>query len=386
MRSYEELHHEAYDAYQSGQSRYASLKFQEAARRAKALNDEHNWFRSTVWAAEAEYFLGRYALAQALLLSAAREVGNSRGCDRYLFFKLRFLVPAQWRPRKQDLITAITHLAEEQRRLGHSLHDLHYCRLLFFRMQGDWQAALQWGEKSFHRDDDSSGVVKFEVAKMCAELSIRLQHYAIAEQWIEAIHVHSEWTSGWNEYILARQSECRLRLARARGDDIANIDKLLREFRNNNRKLDDFNSAGAQRDAEIRASLADRACGDPAKSWHPARRACRTRLTAPLNIHHRYAWYLHVLDYRLASLRYSLDLPAVDEEHVSPPAAALRVTAGADSRRRLQRARVALTRATRLAAQLDGMLQCGWRIAELARRQSWLRSMSEACDAAQERS
>lgn len=380
MASYEELHSEAFQAYRSGQCRYASLKFQEAATRARALNDEGNWFSSTVWAAEAEYLLGRYSLAQSLLLRSAMRVSDNRDFERWIYYRLRFLVSAQWRPRKQDLAAAIDNLKEELRRFRYARRDFDYCRLLFFQMQGEWQAALACGEKAFH-EDDSEGVVQLEVARMCADLCIRLKRYSAAEEWIEAIHVESEWRRGWNEFILVRQSECRLRLARARGDDIATVNKRLRDFKEKARVVDDFNSAFARTDAELRVSLADPACGDPAQPWHPARVICRARLATPLNIHHRYTWHLHVLDYRLACVRYGLGLPAVDEEHQGPPEAPLTVTPGVDHRRSLQRAEVALFRVIRFAARLDGMLVCAWRMAEVARRERWLSALREAYEA-----
>ena len=134
------------------------------------------------------------------------------------------------------------------------------------------------------------------------------------------------------------------------------------------------------RKAQIGVALLDPENGDPAKSWHPARVACRQPLQSPLNIHHRYEHNLLVLDYRLACLRFASGLAPVDDQYGDAPERPLDVIPSPDATARLGKARAALAVARWHAARLDGMLECDWRGVEVDRRAAWIEAIAEALD------
>jgi hypothetical protein len=380
MSLYQELYDDAHAAYRAGQLRIAAITFREAALRARQLKDEARWFSSTMWAARAEFGLGRQRIAQGLLLEAAPQLGVSKDYDRWQYAKLRLGILMRWRPRKRDLESLIAELERTQRSWARApRQDVAECHSRLAAMRGDWSATLRYGEQAFQTYDHSrGGTVRYSAPILCAHASIRLQDFEAAEAWIAAMHVADDSQSGWEKQIRASQASGALALARARGAAMADLRQLLRRLQDDFHGIEDQWTGNSLRHDQLYVWLADAAHGDPAKRWHPARAACRLERRGGLDVHREYKQRMGLLDYRLACLRFVVGLPAVDEQHVAPPSGPLCIVLGGEYRRRAQRCWAALTRAARHAARLDGMLECSWRTEEVARRERWLLAIGEA--------
>ncbi|MBN9524210.1 hypothetical protein J0H58_37815 [bacterium] len=125
------------------------------------------------------------------------------------------------------------------------------------------------------------------------------------------------------------------------------------------------------------------ALDDPADLSHPARRAARFPRTQ--NVHTRYHYLLALVDYRLACLRFTTGLPAVDDLYYrKPDKIPQRIMLAEPEKFRVQLR--AFDRSCRMlerhARHLDGLLKCSWRTEEALTRRQRCAAIAAACDTA----
>jgi tetratricopeptide (TPR) repeat protein len=371
----------AYKDYMAANNRVAVLGFRHAASEAREYNDGLIWYKATVWSSEALYSLGDLRGAFDAMMMARAEEPPGAEFEHWLCRKIAFKVWLSWQPVRGKLEAALDDLETFHRRSNYPKHDISIFRGEFAVARGLWEEALRYFEKAAAVFEGSEpGATKNGFAYAAALCCIKLRRFSATEDWIGAIYDEREWERGFETSIACYQAGARLTLARAKGADARTLERLLREF--------DDACAGADK-AEfrdhllrerVRVGLMDSEAGDPDRSLHRSRNACRELRSAKLDSLSQFERSVLLLDYRLACLRFAVGLDQIDDEFAGVTAATVTVKIADpnDFLRRLQHAYASARRARRCAVQLDAMLECDWRAREVDRRDAHIRIIAAA--------
>jgi hypothetical protein len=195
---------------------------------------------------------------------------------------------------------------------------------------------------------------------------------------LRAICVKNGWDAHFELQVNAFQAQCRLALARSRGEPYLSLLRLLRDFSEKAQNIDDRDIWMNLRVARSRVSLLDPDGGDPGGPLHSARIAPRNRLKSPLDVHDHYCHALLVVDIRIAALRFAFGLPPVDDEYFdSPPLSGRQGNRlhASDVASRRKKAKAACRIAQHHASNIDTMLGCIWRQKDVKRRELFIESL-----------
>jgi tetratricopeptide (TPR) repeat protein len=379
MSQFDQLFDEAAAAFGVGELVGAALCFQRAADYARSIQSEEARYKAIVWAAEALQGAGRYFQAQSLLLDAFSCEPVGIFFEKWMSRTSRFRIVSRWRPHKAELEEIVADLEQGDLAGLCPSKDLFKMRGDIFLLEGNWSAALNCAERAYLLLEESGeGLIPAEMAILAFEASLALKNHAAANDWLRAICVNSGWTGSDTHFELqvrAFQAQCKLALARSRGEPYLNLRRLLRDFSDKAQNIDVREIEMNLRIAESRISLLDPDGGDPGGPLHSARITPRNQLKNPLDVHDRYYRALLVLDIRIAALRFTFGLPPVDDEYFdSRPLSGRqgnRVHAS-DVTSRRRKAKGAWRIARRHATNIDIMLGCNWRQMDVKRRESFI--------------
>jgi tetratricopeptide (TPR) repeat protein len=380
MTSAKSIFWSAADAHRALNHRYATLLFRQAAEQAREYRDELLWFKATVWAAESQYSMDNFREALSLVLAARAEEPPGTGFDHWLCRKLHFKVSLGWEPVNDNLACILSELEQFSDQNDVPKHDLHILRAELSKQRGRWDEALVHFERAVAEyDSTAGGATKFWTAYLAVDCCLILQRLNAAEDWIKAIYDKSEWDEGWDKAIRSFQASSRLSLARARHAPYSEMSRLLRELEELSSGIDESILCDKIRNQRLRVAALDPAGGDPIRSTHPSRNVSRDFSSKQLNCHSRFDQTLLILDYRLACLRFAVNIAPVDDEFdKKPPPLELALVEQPDFGLRLRKANAALRAARSRATKLDKMLQCDWRTKEVEARALWVRAIGAA--------
>lgn len=362
-------------------NRYAAMRFRQAAEQAREYLDEDLWFSAMVWAAEALYQLGDLRGAFEAIVTARSEEPNGAEFAHWLCRKLQFKIGLAWEPKASKLDAILAELEQFYPRGNFRKHDLHVCRAELALARGMYANALSHFEHAIADFEHSApGATKCGFSYLAVGCCMALRRFAAAEDWIIAIVDKSESDRGFNTTIARYQAGCRLTLARARCVSQGRLDQLLREFDDVCRDTDEAGLRNHLLKERVRVGLLDTHSGDPARSVHPSRNACREFSARGLDWQYQFDRALTVLDYRLACLRFAAGVGPVDDEFdkAARSLGKLLLAERQDFDQRLRHARSALRRAHIRATKLDEMLDCDWRTREVDARAEWIGAIEVA--------
>lgn len=364
-----DLHTEAYDLYLCGKHSAAALTWARAKESARTLGDSAATFAAGFWEAHAWVRGGAHRRAWGLLLELLSDVPPDAPSYEYWLAQTScFEIQLGLRPdlaRLQRLLSDLEALAVRQ---THPAADLHLIRgqLAFF--QGSWVAALGHFARGWQAYD-GNGYCKYGSAWWAFNCCLRLGRRPEANSWCQHLSVVNQ-----DDRDEARQFLKAATLLRAlEARDLAAVATCV------------DNGCGRERHYELRGQLLMRdnsldPLHDPADHSHPARKLAAT--TREQDVHTRYDNLLALVDYRLACLRFTAGMPAVDDLYYrQPDALPERITLAepATFQQQLQSFDFSWRMLQRLARRLDTLLQCDYRTQEAHSRRQRRDALAAAC-------
>jgi len=378
-----ELFNDGIKSYKAGEYRVASMCWAEAAIAAGEEQDIVLQYAALVWQADVLYLSGEIARALGRLLAAYDlEIYNQDAS---------FGSFEQWMRRKlfiQQLITGLRGMSATREALVEltefsATHrpppwDIPVLQGNISRTQGRWTEALaQYETARAQFNSHGSGFTQCGFASKAVSCCLRLHLWSAADDWIAAIRQEDEWQNGWADIISHFQGTARFELARARGDSYFRLRSLFQAIEAVPASVDSLTKD--RHLARLAFALLDPHGGDPAHSGHPTRRTLPRLPDSRENVHDVFDYVRAILDYRLACLRFSANVPPVDDEyHEAPPLPPLRITDQQDFLRRLKRARIVLAAARRRARAIDIAFECNWRQQDIDRRARAIEAIAHA--------
>jgi len=345
----------------------AALTWARAREAAQTLGDRRLAFTAGYWEAEARGLQDELRQALGLLLHLLYDVPvDAPPYERWLANRLCFDIQLDLRPELEQLRQQLSELEKLATRQPVPAADLEGLRsdLDFYR--GHWDSALRHAARGWQIHDGTGSIkeVFFMKAFCCA---MRLGNDTDAAAWQSHL---AKYQQEW-EYARRALKSSRLHQALAANDAAAARTCL--------------DAGCGDQSTELRAHLlgrgaAQEALHDPADSSHPARKLAA--LGRSENMHKRYDNALALTDYRLACLRFTAGLPAIDDFYYRRPELipARIVPSSAETFRRQVRAfDVSWQQCRRLAERLDGLLQCNWRTQETSARRDRRDAIVAAC-------
>ncbi|HIK11021.1 MAG TPA: hypothetical protein IGS52_12255 [Oscillatoriaceae cyanobacterium M33_DOE_052] len=370
MSRFQDIYNEASELYRKNREYDAAVTFEQARQIAKADQMPAEAAEAGVWAAiswaGAAHPLRAYSLLMTILSS---EEDDLEILDCWRAKKWALDTTFHFFPHLDKLQQRLEALTQFQQEYPHlPIADLYQLTGYLLREQGQWAAALEQYELAWDAFDDQ-GYLKYEKAYYAAWCNLYLGKRAAAQRWCDWL---GETQTDWPQNRV-RWYEQQAHLALYSGD----YDQAESHATQAEEKSEMIQSgAGGPFEVRVRTLLLQRDLGDPAHPRHPARFRLRQRFQGKPNVFDVCGRALLVADYRLACVRYCLDVPPVDDLwYQQPQQIPTRLPPNfheADFQQRLQLARRGLKLAHKQAAHLDGCFQCHWRQVEVAQRQTRL--------------
>jgi hypothetical protein len=351
------LDNEARDLYDKGHWSAAALTWARSKAAARMLGEHATAFHASIWEASAWIEHGDQIRALGLLLSSLSNVPpDAEPYDSWLGNTYLFFAQMERRPELVRLRKILADLEALAIRHSHSAGDLHLCRGQIALARGEWEEALNHFSRGWQAFD-GTGSVKFHFAWRAMICCLSLKRRSETKSWLKHLSVTEQ-----DKYEFARRSlrAGTLLLALETGDRDAVAECV-------------YNGCGWDH-FELRGHLFLRGASlddlhDPAEPSHPARR--RAAIRRVQSVHERYEKMLALVDYRLACLRFSAGLPAVDDLYYRRPDAISRKLKVGDQQkfqRQLRGFHLSWHLLLRNARSIDVLLGCNWRTAETASR------------------
>jgi len=378
MAHHHQIAEEGLQAYRANRMAEAALLYRRAALVALELSDRGAWFKYMVWAANATWRKGDVRTGLALLLETRlSEPDDAPQYEVWVARKQVFSATRSTRPERIKLeeILADLHLYATTHRVPKG--DFPELEGGLLELCGDWSSALARYEAAWQAFD-GEGYLKSGKAYNAAICCLRLGQFAACRDWIAAIDQCGE---GHFSGPLLNSAQLAIHLALAEGQPFANFLPHLRTYtdRAASQQCDDVNDE--VREATARCHLLDPCSGDPAADFHPSRDELRRPSKDRQNVHSRYADHLLHLDYRIACLRHTANVPAVDDLYYNKaqqvPAHLTPVNPD-QFRHRLHKARAAVQSIRRYARHLDILLECDYRQREVQAHSERIEEMALA--------
>lgn len=351
------LFDKAYDLYAEGKYQAAALVWAQARQAALTLGYRGEAFRMGFWEAEATMLAGDASKARDMLFLLLSEVPqDAPAFEQWSANTGAFALQGQLRP---EIAVLERHLAELERlaqRLPVATGDLPFVRGNLAEAQGCWAEALRHHAQAW-RDQNGWGYTKHMFAFKAGLSALRLSRQEEARSWLQHLAATDQ-----GRFEEARQHLRALRI-------------LLALFDGDRSAIAESLEAGASWPGfDLRGHLFRRAASfdpldDPADKSHPARKLAQ--FERKQDVHERYVNLLALTDYRLACLRFTAGLPAVDDLYYQQPdviPSKLTVADPAKLECQLRHFRFSWHLLRRHARRIDALLECDWRSREVASR------------------
>lgn len=348
---YRELTRDANSVYKQGRFREAALLNEQAYHLAQQSGSEREVFNSGTWAATCWGLGGEPLRSLGLLSDLLREISPEAAIQDICLARQRaFEVQRCYFPQLsalQQRLHALETLQSEQPQLP--ISDIHNTKALLYQHQGSWSAGLQQAESAW-RQYSGAGYLKFLFAYKACINSLKLQQLSAAQDWCNALgetdkeqaHSRATWQEAQTQLALYRQQPVQAQHHADALEDIA-LSMQSSDF--------DFNIH-----FQGRTRLLQTPAADPQDSEYPCRRRFAQRYPGKPDVFDVYRRRLLLLDYRLACLRWALNISPVDDlwytQAQDLTTAKLQVTAQS-AQRRVFLARRAVKRVMKQAEYLD---------------------------------
>ena len=295
--------------YRTGNYSAAALAFAECWEAARTLGDLCTAFEAGVWEAESWRMQGDLRRTHGLLLSLLTDSPpDAPYRARWLLHKELLEVQIAVRPECIRVKRRLSELEELALRQAHPAADLDFCRGQVAECRCEWEAALAHFARGWHAYDahsmtGSASKHDFPWRALCC--SLRLGRRKEAESWWQHLSMTHQ-----HEYEEARVmlKEASLLLALEAGDRTAVAECVEKGC--------------GSKVFELRGQLFMRGDSldplhDPSDPSHPARALAKLeRVEIAQN---RFENVLALVDYRLACIRYTAGLPALDDLYYRIP-------------------------------------------------------------------
>ena len=353
------IQNQAAALYRADDHHAAALAWARARAAALTLGNQSAAWGAGVWEADSWRRAGQIRRALGMLLSLLSDIPpDAPAEERYMAQKKAFTIQLSLRPECARLRRLLAELDSLETKQIHPRQDRHYARGDLAFARGDWKEALRHFARGWQVGYlDGGGQVKHHFAWRAIECNLRLDNRDDAESWQNHLSLtdQSEW-----EDARARLKAANFLLALEAGDDARIVECL-------------DNGCGGDH-YELRGQLFMRRkllgeMHDPADISHPTRKLAKLRRTE--DVHKRYKQLLALVDYRLACIRFTAGLPAVDDLYyrrsdVIPKR--LKVTDWTKFQRQLYRFHFSWRLLLCYARRIDTLLDCNWRIKEAESR------------------
>ncbi len=378
-----QLRQDARRFYRSGKKQEAILAWRHAALEARKLGDEVDWYICIVWAAVAAIEAGDYRQALGLVLEARMEEPPDRPTyESWLLQKLRFSQLMATRPYRKELEDQLGVLLEIAATWNAPKADLQNVAAQIHEARGNWEAMLKKYEAGWMMDERNRGLIKEDHGNGAIRACLALRRVEETRDWIHAIEIVPTSFHAERRVYVARY---RFQLHLMTGGDWETTQRLIREWADIGMTVDPYIERDQVVEGLVRAHLLDPHGGDPLRPSHPAHQYLRRRRSSLWDLHTNYERRRLLLDYRLAALRHTAGISAVDDRYYTNPQQLPPSLSLADQDAfacRLHKARAALRWTRALARHLDEMLECDWRQKELDERQERIDEIAGASSVA----
>jgi len=351
-----EIHKEAYARYVNGDYMAARLLWARGREAARVLGDKAAMFSAGTWEAGARRIAGDMKGALRLLFELLSDV-PAEATD-YAHWNARrecFVIQLSVWPELEILHRLLADLQSLAGRIPHPAADLPYLEARIFYYRGRWEESLRGNAQGWHLHD-GAGFTKSGCPNVAICCCLRLGRRKEAGDWIQHLG-ESGRDNAWGLRDI-RQSAARAAL----------FDGNLEALANCRFEPSETSGVGARVELRLRDAATD-SIHDPADPLHPARKL--TFYRREQEVHDRYDRLLTLVDYRLACLRFTAALPAVDDLYYHPPEALRSRLVPADPvkfQKQLRSFDFSWHLLMRLAKRLDGLMQCDWRTREAEER------------------
>ena len=366
------------ESYKKGCNEDASRLWMVAAQVAKEEGNVECQHETLVWSAVCQTMLGHIRQAMAGLLEA-RLLEESRP-------DAKFDDLACWILRKKQVECTLMHpdsLAGSMQSLDavaqyaclHSVpkHDLDVLNGDVATCRGLWLDALEYYEiAQVKYVQDEPGYILHGFAHSASLAALRLGRFSAARDWIRLVSS----TTFDRKYVRFTADLAKFALARAECD----LSSLYAQLNAINAAPSNIDNFYIERQiARFWCAVLDRNEGDPDTRDHPARRLLSQMPITSDDLPKCFDYTLAVLDYRLACLRFSVDLPQNDDQwQAADPVEALSVDNTNDVTRRLKRAKIVAQGVMKRAEYLDRAFECDWRTQDVLKRTKVIEDIASA--------
>jgi hypothetical protein len=363
------LHAEADAAYGNGLYREAADRYERACRMAQARASSDLAFASATAAAGSWHLAGQPLRGLSLVLEALANVPASVQPRDIWMAKLRsFELMRCFRPGLPFLESCLSDLHVLAREHGMKVTaDVLRLDALLCRARGQHAGALARFERAWSHIG-TFGLHPYLIAYGALFSALALGEFPAVQSWSAELrllgHQSVEAQAAWLECqarVMLSENQSSLALAMVHG-----LERLVGRTQQ---------SIWQRRTIMLgaRAELLHSKDEDPAVQSHPVWRYLSQSVDGTPEVFDAYDHALLLVDVRLASIRFVLRVPAIDDLYYRQPhqaAAAAGPGAAPDKEleRRLDAFRVAVELAEPIAKKLDSAFHCGWRESELNER------------------